>query len=288
MRMVDCVYMEHHHSQPHGSGAAASETAPPPRRDHDGDRATTSDAAATESRHLYTMTVDDVGAELFAYGLHRDTRTVQRWCKRGKLRAIIDHEHGDRYLIDPASLRDVIATLLAERDTQSQRHTTMPHPRPDSSATMTRQHEPVSSGYQFTPNSLRDKDTDAATREPTDQAAPDARRDEVATLERRVAELEKEKAMLAVDKEVREQMVEYLKGNFQQMLDQALTRTEELGRLQAENAQLRALLPAAPPHQSRHEQVAQDGAGQGAAAASEHPLRTSPGTMHRRAPWSPD
>jgi hypothetical protein len=72
-------------------------------------------------RHHFTLTVDRVSVELFDQGFGRDDRTIQRWCKAGKLRAIVDELHGDRYLIDPTSLRYILAALVAERDSRTAR-----------------------------------------------------------------------------------------------------------------------------------------------------------------------
>ena len=238
---------------------------------------------AASSRHLYTMTVDDVATELIAYDLHRDTRTIQRWCKRGKLRSIIDHENGDRYLIDPASVRDMVTTLLEERDSRDPRHTSTSRPRHDDAGTAPRRGDDAPIGFRFTPRSMADKQRDAATDEPAAAAAPEASRDEIATLKERIAELEKEKAMLSVDKQVREQMVDYLKENFQQMLEQALERTEQLGQLQAENTQLRALLPQQPGERRETPDGAR-GAVEGQAPGWD--ASASPAAMHSRRPWS--
>lgn len=204
--MVDCRYMEQQLFGPHSPTDATADTMTSTSRDDGADRSTTPPADATPSRHLYTMTVDDVVAELLTYELQRDTRTVQRWCKSGKLRAIIDHEHGDRYLIDPASVRDTVAALLQERDSQAPRQDAMTRPRHDSVGTHTRQPDIDPRQYHFTPHSMRDMVTDSPTETTTTDTTSEQRRDEVAALERRVAELEKEKAMLSVDKEVREQM----------------------------------------------------------------------------------
>lgn len=119
----------------------------------------------------------------------------------------------------------------------------------------------------------RDNATEAATAAPTSEAS----RDEIATLKQTIAELEKEKAMLSVDKQVREHMVDYLKDNFQKMLDQALDRTEQLGKLQAENAQLRALLP-------QHTERQPDQPDQPDYRQSEAPTQPPP-SMHNRTPW---
>lgn len=266
-----------------------SETEPEPevtRRDPTTDTSTAPDGAAATSRHLYTMTVDDVAAELIAYDLQRDTRTIQRWCKSGKLRSIIDHENGDRYLIDPASVRDMVTTLLEERDSHSGRHATASRSRHDHAGTWSRPDRGTATEFQFSPRSVRDTERDAPTEPATEAAASEDRRDEIATLKQKVDELEKEKAMLTVDKQVREQMVDYLKDNFQQMLDQALERTEKMGELQAENAQLRALLPQQaqrPPTAS-----ATPGQDRERPSSAQWPPQGAHSTVHRPYPDRPD
>ena len=258
------------------------------RRDQVPDAPTSTPDDAAASRHLYTMTVDDVAEELIAYELHRDTRTIQRWCKSGKLRSIIDQENGDRYLIDPGSVRETVTTLLEERDSRAPRHATAPRPRHDGAGAAPRHGDDAPTQFQFTPRSMTDTEPDAATEEPTPAAASDASRDEVAALEKKIAELEKEKAMLSVDKQVREQMVDYLKENFQQMLDQALERTEQLGQLQAENKQLRALLPQQTERPPEAPSYRDSGAGE---PPSQRTIRTTgsePTSMHRRTPWAPE
>jgi hypothetical protein len=209
----------------------------------------------TVARHLFTLTVDQVAAEIFQYGFARDDRTIQRWCKAGKLSAIIDEDHGDRYLINPASLRDMLSTLTTERDARATR--TMFSPRP---------YEPVvpaprplfenaPAHAQFTRDAAHDKRPDTrAAQARHDAPEADTSRDEVETLRRRIDELEKDKMMLTVDKQVREQMVDYLKEQFGSMIDQALNRSQDVGQLRAENLQLKAQLPppASVPVHERH------------------------------------
>lgn len=273
--MVECRHMEQ--PQFHHDTSPAPTTTPPSEdsRDQTADAPATPVPDAAASRHLYTMTVDDVSAELIAYDLHRDSRTIQRWCKGGKLRAIIDHEHGDRYLIDPGSVRDMVTTLLEERDSR-ERHVPPPRHRPDDAGSAPRHGDHVPPQFQFTPQYTADKERDRATTDTTAAATPDESRDEIAALQQKIAELEKEKAMLSVDKQVREQMVDYLKENFQKMLDQALDRTEQLGQLQAENAQLRALLPQ-PADPRRPEPPDYD-------RRADPPQ--PPPSMHNRGSWS--
>ena len=235
----------------------------------------------TVPRHLFTLTVDQVAAELFHQGFTRDDRTIQRWCKAGKLRAIIDEEHGDRYLIDPASLRDMLTTLTTERDARATR--TMFSPRPyEPAAEAPRPLFGNTPTYpQFTQDSAHDKRPDnSATQTRHDAPEADNSRDEVETLRRRIDELEKDKMLLTVDKQVREQMVDYLKEQFGSMLDQALDRSQEVGQLRAENSQLRAQLPAPAPKPEW-------GEGEAHRFTPQQVVREPEEPVHRRVGWEP-
>lgn len=226
----------------------------------------TSPGAATIARHLYTMTVDQVLAELYTYKLYRDVRTIQRWCKSGKLRAIIDDQQGDRYLVDPASVRDMVATLLEERDAQTQHPPTPSRPMHDPVGAARPTPDTDATAGIFSKPEKADTEPDVAAKTATPDATSEASRDEVAALQRQVAELEKEKFMLSVDKQARDSLIDFMKEKFDSMLEVALDRTEELGRLRSENTQLRALLPAQTPER-----------GQG----TEAPIRYSPESVQR-------
>lgn len=223
----------------------------------DGDRTEAPAPAASDRpaphalpRALFTMTVDHVAAELAFHGFRRDARTIQRWCKSDRLLAILDHDQGDRYLIDPSSVRAVITTLRQEEALRAPLSRPIADPvpapvgpRPDVAPT----HQQASSSQAYAPQH-------DATDAPAPDATPRPGRDDVAMMTAKIAELEQEKAMLAVDKQVREQMVSYLKDEFTKMLDQAMTSMEELGQtraenrfLQAQNSELRAALPAPAP-----------------------------------------
>ena len=247
--VVNCRHMEHpeFHHQPQSAASVPNDTSlgrdpaptavptPPP-------------LTSTVPRHLFTLTVDQVAAELFHQGFTRDDRTIQRWCKAGKLSAIIDEDHGDRYLIDPASLRDMLTTLTVERDARATRTMFSPRPYEPVVGTPRPLFENAPAHAQFAQVSAHDKPPGAsATQTRHDAPEADTSRDEIETLRRRVDELEKDKMMLTVDKHVREQMVDYLKEQFGSMIDQALNRSQEVGQLRAENSQLRAQLPAPTP-----------------------------------------
>ena len=204
---------------------------------------TTTPPVVLASRHLFTLTVDQVSAELSTYGLYRDERTIQRWCKARKVRAIIDQDHGDRYLVDPASVRDMVTTLLAERDDKAHRAPTS-RSHHDIVAPPQNYRDGTAPTSRFTERPEHDRPFHVAPDAPAPEVTSSQSRDEVASLKQRIEELEKEKTMLTIDKQVREQMVDYIKGQFGQMLDTALERSQEVGQLRAEVGFLKAQLPS--------------------------------------------
>jgi len=226
-------------------------------------------------RNLFTLTVDQVAAELFHQGFARDDRTIQRWCKAGKLRAITDEVHGDRYLIDPASLRDMLTTLVTERDSRTARPFLSSRPFETAATSSRPALDSNPTQANFSQGSKPDMRPDA---DPAQRRHDASESDEVATLKRRIDELEKDKMMLTVDKQVREQMVDYLKEQFGSMLDQALDRSQEVGQLRAENLQLRAQLP--PPRPK-----AEWGEGENHRFTPQHLRPQQPEPVHTRPPW---
>lgn len=170
----------------------------------------------------------------------RDQRTIQRWCKSGKLKAIIDHEAGDRYLIEPTSVRQFVATLVEEKRRQD-----------EAFAALSRQHlrqDPTPIGNAAAgaerPNA-RNADSAAGVDQPgrDAEAMSDERRDDVAVLEAHVAKLEEENRSLRIDKQARDQVISMIREEYTKAIDHALERSEQIGALQAEVRQLRELLP---------------------------------------------
>lgn len=292
--VLHCRHMDSRDTQDGDQFAAKTMHPSDMGRDPEPTEPTTPPPVAPVSRHLYTLTVDQVAAELYTYRIFRDERTIQRWCKAEKLRAIIDHENGDRYLIDPGSVRDMVAALLAERDDSSQRHHPASRLYPDSVAPNRPTFDSAPTQSHFTPEAQADNRADAATAQPTDATPPTDSRDEVAAMRRRIEELERDNVMLTVDKQVREQMVDYLKTQFGQMIDQALDRSEMVGQLRAENVQLRAMLPSGASSQPTEEwQPPQEPVRFTPQHLVEPEPRASarpapePVTVHRRVPWEP-
>ena len=196
-----------------------------------------------DERDRFTLTVEDVAIRLADENIYRDPRTIQRWCKSRKLNCLLDAENGEKYLIEPTSLEKTVATLIRDRD----RHARATSRQLPDMPRNTPQQEETAPGTDA---------THAATDRETSRPEPDDGRDTVAAqrptqesdggFQARIHQLETELAMTKADKQVREQMVEYLKEQFAQMLDGALDRSEQIGELRAENAQLKNLLNAAP------------------------------------------
>ena len=205
-----------------------------------------SDHAAHNDRERFTLTVENVAVRLADENIFRDPRTIQRWCQSGKLDCLLDMETGEKYLIEPTSLERMVATLIRDRDRQAR---AMSRQHPDTPRPLPRQEETAPDGDA----------THAATEQDVSRPTPDDSRDAVAPeaparegssdLQTRIQQLETELAMTKADKQVREQMVDYLKEQFEQMLDGALDRSEQIGELRAENTQLKNLLDAGPSPQ---------------------------------------
>lgn len=193
------------------------------------------------------MSIEDVASQLHTYGLDRDARTIQRWCKSGKLDALIDGCNGDRWVIDPASVQSVIDDILVKMS------------RRPAAFSLVSRHGGVAVGDTATPprqvsnttsqshaaqgDSRRDAEatpTNAATTSSEDD-------DTVATLKERVQQLEVELFAARADVKVRQEMVQYQREEFTKWLTQTIDQAETIGSLKRENQHLRMALPAAEP-----------------------------------------
>lgn len=200
----------------------------------------TPDGTSTIDRQRYTMSVEDVAALLHTHGLDRDSRTIQRWCKSGKVDSVIDQRNGERWLVDPASVQPVIDDILADMSRRPAPFSPMPAAVSRSAAI----HVAASSGDAQSSAGLqgdgyRDEehvvgDTQTTSRRPDEG---------VATLKKRVSELEARNAQLEADVKSRESFNEYMKQQFENVLEQTLDRAERVGQLEAEVAHLQAALP---------------------------------------------
>jgi hypothetical protein len=68
--------------------------------------------APTTSDSEYSLSIEAVG-DLYAHaGLSRDLRTIQRYCRKGRLEArLVEFAYGEKYLITPTSVERHIAFL---------------------------------------------------------------------------------------------------------------------------------------------------------------------------------
>lgn len=217
------------------------------RRDDGATAPAAASDAATIPRHLFTMTVEDVAVMLADHYVPRDQRTIQRWCKRGKLKAIIDHEAGDRYLIEPGSARQCVATLVAEKQRQDEEFAALSRQQSRHAwAGSDRVATDPQSPYSYN----ADKPADVAHERCDAEAADDDGRDLVATLKAKVSKLEEEVISLRIDKQARDQVLTMVREEYQKAIDHALDRSERVGALEAENRHLRQLLPADRPEET--------------------------------------
>lgn len=204
---------------------------------------TSADTQSTP-RHLFTMTVEDVGVMLSDHYVPRDPRTIQRWCKSGRLQAIIDHEAGDRYLIEPGSVRQCVAALVAEKQRQDEAFAAL-------SRQQSRQAwegaDNAAAGSQSTRPHNADVPADVAEERRDAEAADDESRDQVATLKEKITKLEEEVVSLRIDKQARDQVISMVREEYTKAIDHALDRSERVGALEAENRHLREALPSGQP-----------------------------------------
>ena len=194
----------------------------------------------TTERHRYTMTVEGVASLLHTHGLDRDSRTIQRWCKSGKIDAIIDNTNGERWLIDPATVQPVIDDIVASLERRPTAFTSAPISTSHAAAT------PVATSHDMDNSEPRLQgderhDTAASSDDAATTSAADG--DDVASLKKKVSDLEFENIQLKADVKSREQFNEYIKGEFESILEDTLDRAEEMGSLRKEVEVLRGLLP---------------------------------------------
>ena len=222
------------------SGQPVSSPAPEPRRDAPTTVSDTTGNVATTPRHAFTMTIQDVAFTLRERGFERDIRTIQRWCKSGKIKSITDQQNGDRYLVLPSSVDELVATLESERARQDLYA---------AAATRTEVRQEPTPSHDVT----RQAESTTGTQERHDASADDVSSDEVAALRDRVSKLEMENTKLHVDNRVRDEMVEYQRQLFEKSWADAREDLVEVGILRAEvellrndNDRLRAMLPPAP------------------------------------------
>lgn len=66
----------------------------------------------TDDDNDYSLSLEQVGDLFAAAGVPRDLRTLQRYCRKGRLKArLVEFPYGERYLITPTSVERRIAYL---------------------------------------------------------------------------------------------------------------------------------------------------------------------------------
>ena len=213
-----------------------------PEERRDGDAVTPPAPADVASipRHLFTLSVEDVAVMLADHAVPRDQRTIQRWCKSGKLKAIIDHAAGERYLIEPTTAREFVATLVAEKQRQDEafaalsRQHLQPEATPADSIATASERANLHNADSYPDVGQPGRDAETVSSES---------RDADATLEKRIAALEEENRSLKIDKQARDQVITMIREEYEKAIDHALGRSEQIGELQAQVRHLQALLP---------------------------------------------
>src|SRR5438874_6216277 len=68
--------------------------------------------APTTSDSEYSLSIEEVGDLYAQAGLARDLRTIQRYCRKGRLEArLVEFPYGEKYFITPTSVLRHIAFL---------------------------------------------------------------------------------------------------------------------------------------------------------------------------------
>src|SRR5207244_12960118 len=68
--------------------------------------------AATTPDSEYSLSIEEVGDLYAQAGLARDLRTIQRYCRKGRLEArLVEFPFGEKYFITPTSVSRHIAFL---------------------------------------------------------------------------------------------------------------------------------------------------------------------------------
>lgn len=218
----------------------------------------TPEAVADVSPDDFTWTVEDLARKLANQDTPRDTRTIQRWCASGKVRAIYDRSNGERWKIDPASAEKTANHLFQELEEQRRQAPPTPADVPRHAATPpdTVADKPATDATEAnnSNNDMSNSDADnAATRH--DKSRHDA--DNAATLQQRVDELERENIDLRISSESRRQVIHDMRAEYKEALGHALERSELVGQLKQEVEQLRAQLPAPEETVHRHSETPQ-------------------------------
>ena len=78
--------------------------------------------APTTPDSEYSLTIEEVGDLYAQAGLARDLRTIQRYCRRGRLEArLVEFPYGEKYFITPTSVSRHIAFLKELRQAAADR-----------------------------------------------------------------------------------------------------------------------------------------------------------------------
>ena len=152
--------------------------------------------ATTTPDSEYSLSIEEVGDLYAQAGLARDLRTIQRYCRKGRLEArLIEFPYGEKYFITPTSVSRHIAFLKELRQAAADRG------------------EPrlvVASDAEEIPQSTEDRPAATSTDKPRPTAANDD------GMSRYVARLEDENVFLREQVAVKDEQIRGLGGLIQQ------------------------------------------------------------------------
>jgi hypothetical protein len=152
----------------------------PTESDNVGHRPTMSDTRS----EAHILTAKEVSLLLEQAGVSRHERSIERYCKLGKLDCYKDPDE-DRYYITSSSAEKLIGHLTEIQQRHAKTAEDKPHPTPS--------HEPTATASD---------NGHSATQSP-----PEANSIEIKKLQEKIAQLENENFILKVDNEARNQLV---------------------------------------------------------------------------------
>src|SRR5947208_8680119 len=115
--------------------------------------------APTSPDGEYSLSIEEVGDLYAQAGLARDLRTIQRYCRKGRLEArLVEFPYGEKYFITPTSVSRHIAFLKELRQAAADHG----EPRPV-----------VASPVEEIPQSTEDRPAATSTDQPRPTAAND-------------------------------------------------------------------------------------------------------------------
>ena len=208
------------------------------------------------SRH--TFTIKQAADRFASLGVPRSPRSVQRFCELGNLDCIrVKGEKTERYFVDPLSVERYAEEL---RQLENISQLGMDTSRHDATERDTTRHDAPASNVKPT----EEAPAPTPTPEPSDE------------LRSRLDAAEKEKMQLQIDVAARTYVINQMTDERRHFLDQIVTQSREIGRLETRVQQLAAPQPDVTRHDATVVEVPPE---------PERVEPTPPPQPEKRKPW---